>query len=324
MEGMTIARAPLRITLGGGATDLPSYSETHGGFCLTVAIDRYVHVIVRNHFENDLIVKYSRTERVSDASKIEHPIIRETFAAMENDGRGLEVVSMADVPAGTGLGSSGSFTVALVAALSAHRGVILTRREIAEKACEIEIDRLKEPIGRQDQWASAFGGVRAFHFGPGKDVTLSPPKISKETLANLEDSLMLFHSGQCRSASEILKDQHEQTILANGEMLHNLLSVKNNGLRAKVHLENGRLMEFAECVNFHWHLKKARCGQNPELGEIIARLLDAGALAARPVGAGQGGFIMSMGGNKSDLRRAIRQCRELRFRFDQGGVKVTQ
>ena len=200
---MIIARSPLRVTLGGGGTDLPSYYEKFGGFLIAAAIDRYVYITLHENFTPDLIVKYSRLERVEDAAKVEHPIIREAFAALQMDGRGLELTSMADIPSGTGLGSSGSFTTALLKALHAQKKDLIHPAELAEQACDIELNRLKEPIGKQDQYIAAYGGLTCFNFLPDGKVEAWPLKVSEETRDNLEDNLLLFLTGYSRSASAI-------------------------------------------------------------------------------------------------------------------------
>src|SRR3954466_3694241 len=201
---MIIARSPLRVTLGGGGTDLPSYYEKFEGFLIAAAIDKYVYITLHDTFVPDLIVKYSERERVPDASKLKHPIRREAFGMLGIDGKSLELTSMADIPAGTGLGSSGSFTTALLKALHAHKKNLVHPSELAAQACEIEIGRLKEPIGKQDQYIAAYGGVTCFKFLPDGKVEAWPLKISEETHYNLEDNLLLFFTGYSRSASKLL------------------------------------------------------------------------------------------------------------------------
>ena len=189
---MIISRSPLRVTLGGGGTDLPSYYEKFGGFLIAAAVDKYVYLTLHESFSPDLIVKYSRLEHVPDASRLEHPIFREAFALLGMDGRGLELASMADIPAGTGLGSSGSFTTALLKTLHAHNKNLVHPAELAAQACEIELNRLKEPIGKQDQYIAAYGGITCFKFLPDGRVEAWPLKLSAETRDNLEDNLLLF------------------------------------------------------------------------------------------------------------------------------------
>jgi D-glycero-alpha-D-manno-heptose-7-phosphate kinase len=208
---MIITRSPLRISLGGGGTDLPSYYKEHGGFLVAAAIDKYVYLTLHQTFVSDLIVKYSELERVPEAARLKHPIIREAFAMLGMEGRSLELTSMADIPAGTGLGSSGSFTTALLKVLHTANKHHISPVALAEEACAIEIDRLKEPVGKQDQYIAAVGGITAFTFYPDGRVEHRPCAISEETLFNLEDNLLLFFTGYSRSASAILKDQNDKS-----------------------------------------------------------------------------------------------------------------
>ena len=208
---MLIARSPLRITLGGGGTDLPSYYEHHSGFLVAAAIDKYVYITLHQTFSQELIIKYSKLERAQTVEEIEHPIVREALKLVLGQAAGLEITSMADIPAGTGLGSSGSFTTALLKALHAHQKNLVHPAELAEQACDIELNRLHEPIGKQDQYIAAYGGITCFKFLPGGRVEAWPLKISEETLYNLEDNLLLFFTGYSRSASKILKEQDDRT-----------------------------------------------------------------------------------------------------------------
>ena len=238
---MIIVRSPLRITLGGGGTDLPSYYREQGGFLIAAAIDKYVYITVHQTFIDDLIVKYSELERVGSIDELKHPIIREAFKVVGLDMHSLEITSMADIPAGTGLGSSGSFTTALLKALYSHRKMLIHPRELAEQACDIEINRLREPIGKQDQYIAAFGGLTCFRFNKDDSVEAWPLKIDTETLYNLEDNLLLFFTGYSRSASSILKEQDDKTKQQNSDMIQNLNYVKDLGLRSLEALESGRL-----------------------------------------------------------------------------------
>ena len=239
---MIIARSPLRISLGGGGTDLPSYYEKFGGFLIAGAIDQYVYITLHETFVPDLIVKYSELERVPNAAQLKHPIIREAFALLGHDGHSLELTSMADIPAGTGLGSSGSFTTALLKALHAHKRNLVHPAELAAQACEIELNRLKEPIGKQDQYIAAYGGLTCFNFLPDGKVEAWPLKISAETRDNLEDNLLLFFTGYSRSASAILKEQDVKSKSDDKSMIENLHFVKELGQQSQVakKAENGR------------------------------------------------------------------------------------
>src|SRR5436853_4316478 len=208
---MIITRSPLRISLGGGGTDLPSYYRQHSGFLLAAAIDKYVYITLHQTFVPELIIKYSKLERVLTVDEVEHPIIREALRLVGIESPSLEITSMADIPAGTGLGSSGSFTTALLKALHTYKKNLVHPRELAEQACHIEIERLHEPIGKQDQYIAAFGGLTCFQFLPNGHVEAWPLKVSAETLYNLEDNLLLFFTGYSRSASSIPKEQADRS-----------------------------------------------------------------------------------------------------------------
>ncbi len=323
---MIIARSPLRISLGGGGTDLPSYYEKFGGFLIAAAIDRYVYITLHETFVPDLIVKYSELERVPDASKIEHPIIREAFAMLGVDGHSLEVTSMADIPAGTGLGSSGSFTTALLKALHAHKRNLIHPAELAAQACEIELGRLKEPIGKQDQYIAAYGGITCFKFLENGKVEAWPLKVSDETRDNLEDNLLLFFTGYSRSASAILKEQDQKSKSEDKSMIENLHFVKDLGLQSQAALEKGDLHEFARLMDVHWQRKKQRSGgmSNQQINEWYDTAMANGALGGKLIGAGGGGFLMFYADDKTKLRHAMRTAglKEVRFRFDFEGTKL--
>jgi D-glycero-alpha-D-manno-heptose-7-phosphate kinase len=321
-----ITRSPLRITFGGGGTDLPSYYEKFGGFLIAAAIDRYVYITLHENFTPGLVVKYSQMERVDHASKLDHPIFREAFALLEMDGCGLELTSMADIPAGTGLGSSGSFTTALLKLLHAHKKNLVHPAELAAQACEIELNRLKEPIGKQDQYIAAYGGLTCFNFLPDGKVEAWPLKVSDETRDNLEDNLLLFFTGYSRSASAILKEQDQKSKADDQPMIENLHFVKELGRQSKVSLENGNLHEFARLMDVHWQRKKQRSGgmSNPKINEWYDLAMASGALGGKLIGAGGGGFLMFYAEDKAKLRHAMRQCdlKEVRFRFDFEGTKL--
>jgi D-glycero-alpha-D-manno-heptose-7-phosphate kinase len=216
---MIITRSPLRITLGGGGTDLPSYYREHTGFLIAAAIDKYVYITLHETFEQELIVKYAKMERVKAIDQIQHPIIREALRLTHIETPHLEINSLADIPAGTGLGSSGSFTTALLKALHTHEKNLMHPRELAEQACRIEIDILGEPIGKQDQYIAAFGGLTCFRFNKDDTVEAWPLKISKDILYSLEENLLLFYTGHSRSASDVLKEQKDKTLSNDKEMI---------------------------------------------------------------------------------------------------------
>ena len=326
---MIITRSPLRISLGGGGTDLPSYYRDHGGFLIAGAIDKYVYITLHETFAQEIIVKYSRMEHVREVAEIQHPIVREALRLFHMEAPHLEITSMADIPAGTGLGSSGSFTTALLRALHTLQKNYVLRQDLAEQACHIEIDVLGEPVGKQDQYIASFGGITCFHFAPDGAVQVCPLRIEPETLHTLEDNLALFFTGFTRSASEILKDQNSRSLAGDREMLANLHFVKEMAHETKAVLERGDLRRFAEIMHEHWEHKKKRTAgmSNSEIDSCYELARRNGALGGKVIGAGGGGFLMFYTEDKTRLRRVLcgAGLRELRFRFDfQGTTVVTQ
>ena len=255
---MIIARSPLRITLGGGGTDLPSYYREHEGFLLAAAIDKYVYVNVMRPFTPGIYLKYSKLEHVELIDEVKHPIIREALRMLDFRTPQVEITTLADIPAGTGLGSSGSFTTALLKALYTHRKRHLHQEELAELACHIEIDLLGEPIGKQDQYIAAIGGITCFTFHQDDKVSAIPLVISMDTMFDLEDNLILFFTGVSRSAGSILKEQQIRSQNNEADMLKNLHFVKELGYRSKEALESGDMILFGELMNEHWEHKKCR------------------------------------------------------------------
>ena len=218
---LIITRSPLRIPLGGGGTDLPSYYQDHGGFVLSAAIDKYVYITLHRRFVSKLLLKYSQLEEVEHVSEINHPLIREAMRLVDPEMKALEISSAADIPAGTGLGSSGSFTTALLRALHAERKAPVSANRLAEEACRIEIDILKEPVGKQDQYIAAHGGLTCFRFLPNRQVESWPLRVDTHTLYDLEDNLLLFFTGYTRSAGAILKEQDDLSRQSDRTMLDN-------------------------------------------------------------------------------------------------------
>src|SRR6266478_3469792 len=317
---MIITRSPLRISLGGGGTDLPSYYQEHSGFLVAAAIDKYVYITLHRTFVDELIIKYSKLERVKRVDEIEHPIIREALQLVGVDAPYLEITSMADIPAGTGLGSSGSFTTALLKALHAWKMNLVHPAQLAEQACDIEINRLGEPIGKQDQYIAAFGGITCFKFMPDGRVEAWPLKISDETLYNLEDNLLLFFTGYARSASQILREQDDKSKQADKAMVENLDCVKELGQQSLAALESDNLPEFARLMDVHWQRKKERSQNmsNQDINAWYDYAMANGALGGKIIGAGGGGFLMFYAKDKTRLRHAMREkgLVGVRFRFD--------
>lgn len=323
---MIIARSPLRITLGGGGTDLASYYEKREGFLISAAIDKYVYILVHKTFDQMILLKYSRLERVKSVSELQHPIVREALKLVGLEDNSLEICSMADIPAGTGLGSSSTFTTALLRALHGYKGDIVGNRQLAEEACEIEIGRLGEPIGKQDQYISTYGGIMCMNIQKDGFVQVEPLNLSQETLYNLEDNMILFFTGYSHSAGNILEEQDKKSKGDDENMIKNLDFVKQMGLDSKNALEKGDLNKFAEIMNIHWEYKKKRSGSmsNPKIDEWYEYALKNGARGGKLIGAGGGGFLMFYADDKVKLRRALNSVglKEVRFRFEKEGAKL--
>jgi D-glycero-alpha-D-manno-heptose-7-phosphate kinase len=321
-----IVRSPLRITLGGGGTDLPSYYRDHEGFLVAAAIDKYVYITIYDPLVSEIVVRYLKNERVGSVDDIEHPIVREAMKTVGIHKGGIEIVSSADIPGGTGLGSSGSFTTALLKALYAHQREIIHPEDLAERACQIEIEKLGEPIGKQDQYIAAFGGVTCFKFLKNDKVIASPVRLTQEQCNNLEDSLMMFFTGIQRSASSILKDQDDKTKKTDGEMIANLNYVKELGYRSQAALESGDLNSFGALMHEQWLYKKKRSGgmSTSKIDKWYDLGLKNGATGGKLIGAGGGGFLMFHTNDKQKLRHAMAEAglKEIRFRFDFEGTKV--
>ena len=322
---MIIVRSPLRVTLGGGGTDLPSYYREHGGFLIAAAIDRYVYITLHQTFHPGIILKYSQLERVDRVADIHHPIVREALL-LTGVGDKLEITSMADIPAGTGLGSSGSFTTAILRALHTLQKNIVSPHSLADQACHIEIDRIGEPIGKQDQFIAAYGGVTCFKFNKDDSVDVSPAPLTNETLDNLEDGLVMFFTGVTRSASAILKDQDDKSKAKDVSITDNLHYVKDLGMRSLKVLEKGDLPAFGKLMDEHWQHKKKRSGgmSNPQIDTWYDLALRSGAIGGKLIGAGGGGFLMFYTEDKKRLRHVMREAglEEVRFRFDFEGTKT--
>ena len=323
---MIISRSPLRITLGGGGTDLPSYYKKKEGFLIAAAINKYVYVTIMRPFEEGIYLKYSKIEKVKKILEINHPIIRETLKLQKIKKPQIEITTLTDIPAGTGLGSSGSFTTALIKSLYAHNKKLIHPQELAELACHIEIDRLREPIGKQDQYISSYGGVTCFTFKRNGKVIAKALKISHNKLTELEDNLLLFFTGYSRNAGDILKEQDKKTKKNEDKMIDNLNFVKELGLKSKKYLETGKLIQFANLMNEHWEFKQTRSKKmsNKNISKWYYDGLKNGAIGGKLVGAGGGGFLMFYADDKEKLRKKMSQngLEEIRFNFDFQGTQI--
>ena len=322
---MILARAPLRISLAGGGTDLDSYSSQYGGLVLSAAIDKYVYVGIHSRFIDKFLIRYSKTEEVETIDEIQHTIVREALSWMEVKERNLEITSLADIPAGTGMGSSGSFAVALLKALAVHRNVECGRIGAASVACEIEIDILKEHVGRQDQYIAAYGGLQQMDF-KGERVRVSPIAMADGVKSHLEESLLLFFLGYAeRSASATLEDQDRKTRDGDTVMIQNLHRVKELAISTRDALKIGDMDAFTRAMRLHWNLKRERPGlSTPDIDDLYTYAMQNGAEAGKLVGAGGGGFLLLYAREQERLRQAMtaKNIKEVRFRFDNEGARV--
>lgn len=323
---MILVRSPLRITLGGGGTDLPSYYTKYGGITVSAAIDKFVYVSLVKPFDKRFRLKYSSYEECDSLDEIEHPIIREVLkSSAQQLEDGLEITTQADVPSGTGLGSSGAFTVALCRAVSLLSRKHISQTNAAKWACQIEIDILNRPVGKQDQYISAVGGVQRLRYST-EGVSIESVEISKETLNELEDNLLMFFTGFSRASSDILSHQDNMTKSSDAEMLGRMHEVKKNGLDTLSILEAGDLSSFAESLNEHWKKKRERSPgmSNANIDEMYELGMKNGALGGKLVGAGSGGFMMFFAQDREILRKAFieRGFSELPVRFSFGGVET--
>ncbi len=324
---MIVSRAPVRFSLGGGGTDLPSYSSVHGGFLVAAAIDKYIYVSANRRFYDSIRLAYSKTETVDAVDKIDHRIFREALR-FANIHQSIELTSVSDVPPNSGLGSSSSFTVALLNALHTFKQEFVSSRQLAEEACHIEIDVLGAPIGRQDQYIAAFGGVTALTFNPDGSVESERVPIRTEVLDELESNLLIFYSGVEREAASVLSEQ-KKTIQKNQdnavERMHRIKALGKDTLRI---LTSGNIDAYGELLHEHW-MNKRKLAVNMSdsvIDEHYEAARKAGAIGGKLMGAGGGGFFMFYA-TPADRRRVFQAVSErglkpLHFRFDSSGARI--
>jgi D-glycero-alpha-D-manno-heptose-7-phosphate kinase len=324
-----MTRTPLRISLGGGGTDLPSYHREFGGFVLSAAISKYVYITINRSFLPGYFLKYSETEHAASRAEIRHRLFREAID-MHDVPEPLEIVSLADVPAGTGLGSSGTFLVGLMHALHAHKRESVTPELLAREAVFVEMNRLDEPVGKQDQYIAAYGGLLCQEYHQDDRVTVPPLKIVDQTLRELRESLMLFFVGRTRSASTLLADQKKRSEKHDAAMLEGLHFTRQLGIEIRSLLESGRTSEFGRLMHEHWLRKRSRSAgmTNSCLDEIyeLART-EGGAVGGKLVGAGGGGFFLFYTEDRRRLREVMTRAglSEMDFAFDfDGSVVLTR
>jgi D-glycero-alpha-D-manno-heptose-7-phosphate kinase len=324
-----MTRTPLRISLGGGGTDLPSYYRQHGGFVLSAAISKYVYIAVNKSFLPGYLLRYSDPERAETCEHIQHPLLREAIS-MHDVPAPLEIVSIADVPAGTGLGSSGTFLVGVMHALHAYKRESVTPELLASEAIDIEMNRLDEPVGKQDHYIAAYGGLLCQEYHDDGRVKVEPLRVADHIIRELRDSLMLFFVGLTRRASTLLRDQNERSQSADPEMLDALHFTKQLGREIRSTLESGNTSAFGSLMHEHWLRKRSRSTgmSNPHIDELyeLARK-DGGATGGKLVGAGAGGFFLFQTHDRRRLRDTMTRAglSEMDFTFDfDGSVVLTR
>jgi D-glycero-alpha-D-manno-heptose-7-phosphate kinase len=321
---MILTRSPLRISLAGGGTDLPGYYEKFGSFFMSAAINKYVYVSIHTPFEPRFMLKYSKYESCDQIDDIQHPIIRETLRSFPTPYPFVEIASMADIPAGTGLGSSGSFGTALIHAVAELRSVAMSKHEIASMACEIEINKLKESVGKQDQFIAAFGGINQFNINQSGIVEVNPVKMESAFEKVLESSLLLFYTGKSRSASRILMREDLKLRDNDPVLQQNLHEVQQMAYEIRDCLLSQDLEGFGRLMNDHWKKKIERNSlvTYPEINKAYDIAINAGAFGGKLVGAGGGGFLLLVTDKGNSVRQAMRETglREVEFGFDSEGT----
>jgi D-glycero-alpha-D-manno-heptose-7-phosphate kinase len=321
------SRAPLRVSLGGGGTDLPSYYREHGGFLVAGAIDKYVYMLTHTVFQHRWRMKYSELEEVESILQIRHPILRETLLHHWH-GKPLEIASVADVPAGTGMGSSGAYAVCLLKGLAQARRVSIAPGDLAEAACEIEIGILGEPVGKQDHYVAAHGGICAYTFHPDGQVTVEPLELQESVLRKLRDRMLLFYTGEARTASKVLLDQDERSKAGDRAMIENLHHTKGLGELSRKLLEDGDLEAYAELMHEHWEHKRRRSPgmSDRHIDRLYTLARRSGCIGGKLVGAGGGGFLLVFANQPEDTRQAMAAAgaSELAFDFEFGGAYASE
>ncbi len=322
---MIISKTPLRMSYVGGGSDIPNFYKEHGGAVLSTAIDAFVYVIIKERFEDGIRLSYSKTENVSHFSELEHPLVRNAFDLIDIK-ENIEIISIADIPSsGTGLGSSSSFSVGLINAMSAYKGKNPTSESLAQDACHLEIDLCRSPIGKQDQYAAAYGGLKVYVFNSDESVSISDVNIKSNVLDSLNRETICFYIGGHRSANKILAEQSNQFNLNTKiEIMKKMVSLVDD---LKDELESNDISNFGEILHTNWTLKKQLVDgiANPHIDELYKRARSLGATGGKLLGAGGGGFMIFHAPKKSireSIRKSFSQLKEVNFNIEEYGSKL--
>lgn len=323
---MIITKTPLRVTLGGGGTDLKPYYSRYGGFVLTMAVSRHVYIAVNRMFEDKIRLSYSKTEMVDSAREIHHPVVREALGLLRLE-KNLEIVSIADLPSNTGLGSSGSFAVGLLHALHVFKGDSIDRRDLAEEACRIQMEILREPEGKQDPYIAAVGGIVGLEVGRNGRVAITRVPLKDDVLKELQDNLLFFYTGIKRPSSLVLEAQHNAVAKGERDTVETMHRIKEIGFRVLDALKKGDIPEFGRLQHEHWLSKRSISStvSSSQIDMWYSKGMGAGALGGKLLGAGGGGFLMfCCSGNQTGVRKAMARegLRELSFNLGVGGTEL--
>lgn len=324
---MIISRTPFRITLGGGGTDLPSFYTKYGGFVVSATINKYMYIsAIRSIFENCIRIKYSKTEEVTNIEELKHDIARETLKLMDISAP-IEITSMADLPAGSGLGSSSSYTVGLLNVLHNFKREYISTKELAEEACKLEIDILKKTVGKQDQYTAAYGGFIVLDIEKSGKVNVRKVNINENTIDDLNQNLLIFYTNHLRSAETILSHQSKMTEIGDYNVIDSLLEIKEIGYNILESLENGNIVNIGYLFDKHWNLKKKMSNDisNPDFDKIYQYAKNNGALGGKIMGAGGGGFFIFYTEDKStQLKEAMKSIglKEMKYKFSFSGSRI--
>jgi D-glycero-alpha-D-manno-heptose-7-phosphate kinase len=321
---MIISKAPLRMSYVGGGSDLPSFYREEVGAVLSTSIDKYVYVAINKKFDGNIRLSYSKTEEVDEVSQIEHPLVREALNMLSIPG-GIEIASMADIPSrGSGLGSSSSFTVALLNALYAFKNQYVSKEILARQSCEIEIERCSEPIGKQDQYAAAYGGLNLIRFHPDDSVSVDPVICGPDVIKIIDGSTLVFFTGRTRNASAVLKKQSDAMKLENSRIL--MRRMVELTFELKKELESGDVENFGSILDENWKLKVQLTGgiSDPQINEWYHKGIQAGASGGKLLGAGNGGFIMFYASpeHHAKIKLALGELTPIKFGFDRNGAQI--
>ena len=324
---MITSRSPLRISLGGGGTDLPSYYKKYDGYCISGSINKYVYTTIIKPFKPGIYLKYSEIEKQKKFSKIKHKIIKHVLRReIKNKVPQIEIITLADIPSGTGLGSSGSFTVGLLKALRSFNKELITQKKLAELSCKIEIEDLKNSSGKQDQYIATYGGISEFYFKKNGEVIVKRLPLKQDTINELNENLVLFFTGYSRSSTEVLKDQDVKTKKLNYEMIENLNIIKKLGYQSRYALIKSDIEKFGKIMHDHWNIKKKRSKQisNKKINDWYDIAVKNGAIGGKLIGAGGGGFLLFLADNKKKLRTTMNKLGllEVNFQFEFEGAKI--